>query len=84
MTKQEINDWTEKAKLVYTGWEDEDGNDIDTKIYELNNELFKIEYCNGHMINFWDGHGYVKDKYLPIKVKAVTRTYTVTEYEEIK
>ena len=81
MTKNELKQWIAKAKLVDSESEfDANGNHEETKIYEWQGELYRLEFQNGQAYQKWGENGRIPDAYEPRKVIRETQMVEVVTY----
>lgn len=79
MTKDELNQWLIKAKLVHCESEfDENGNREESKIFEYEGQLYRLEFQNGEAYQNWGEKGV----YEPRKVIRETQLVEVVTYRE--
>ena len=84
MKLQELEEWMLNNKFVtYEDYYDERGNHYVTRIYsDLQERLFKIEFCNNHPYEKWGKKGFIRGEYAePLEVIKKTR---IIEYYEPK
>lgn len=84
MTKEELNQWIAKAKLVdYKTQYDENGNCEETRIYGAEGKFFRIEFLNGSPYEAWNGKGFTRGVYPePREVIRKTEMVEVVVYRE--
>jgi len=79
MNKTEINEWIENATCIESrSSENNDGNIYEVRIFELNGEIFVLDFCNDCPNEVRGKHGYVRGEYQPKKVITTERTELVT------
>jgi len=86
MNREELKEWLGRATLKHSHKKQGRGyNIIDTRIYEVDGELFSLQFCNGHTSPvFTVGRGYIHGTYEPTPVtETVTQQmFTVTEFTD--
>lgn len=79
MTKQEILQWINDAVLV--DWHDEidnEGNTFQARIYEKDNQLFALHFCNDVVDSVFDpSKGFIRGTYEPALVTRETKEIKV-------
>lgn len=85
MTLQELKEWCKGTRVVdyENDSYDDNGNHYETKIYEKDGKLWRLEFSNGHPYERYErGIGYVRGDYTgPVEVFKKTRTVVETYYE---
>ena len=86
MTLKELQDWIDTAKYVDNAEVDSDrsGNEWASRVYQKGDELFIVEFLNGHPLedsSLVDGKIF-RDYGKPIKVERKTRMIEEIYYEE--
>ena len=83
MTKEELQKWMAESKFVDSDREfDENGNCEESRIYERNGELFRVEFQNGHPYEKWGEKSFIRGVYDVRKVIRETETIEVVRYRE--
>jgi hypothetical protein len=74
MNLQELNEWMKSHKCVDTTDFDIDGcdNRYYSKIYEVNGQFFKVDFCNKYPSEKWGEKGYVRGVYEPKPVRLAS------------
>jgi hypothetical protein len=70
MSRDELNEWMKSHKCVDTTDFDIDGcdNRYYSKIYEVDGEFFRVNFCNKYPSEKWGEKGYIRGVYEPEQV----------------
>ena len=85
MKLEDLKAWIKGKRVV--DWEDdmndECGNRCESRIYESDGKLYRIEFCNNHPYEKWIvGEGYNRGDFTePVEVIKKERTIIETYYE---
>jgi len=86
MTRTETFEWEKDAKCIdITSSHDGHGNVTQYKIFEKDGKLWKIEYCNGGLAEWYEaGKGILREQFGPREVNKKVVTKSFNRYTEIE
>lgn len=84
MTLDELKEWMKSHKVVDWDVEYDGQNRLSYVIYECDEGLFRVDFCNKHPSEKWISEkGYMRGVYEPYKVRKIERTVVIKEYVKV-